>query len=251
MLEQLGTMETWIALVSLIAMEMVLGIDNIVFISILTSRLPAQQRNEVARLGLGLALGMRVALLFALRWIMGLTEPAFHALGRPVSGRDLILLAGGLFLMAKATTEIYRRVEGPNDEETGARSAGARAGWVLAQIVALDLVFSLDSVITAVGMVPPDQIWIMVIAIIVSVLGMLAFAKPLGEVVLRHPSLKILALSFLVVIGVLLVAESLGRSVPKGYVYFGIGFSLVVELINIRFRGRAKASVSPQGEPAE
>jgi predicted tellurium resistance membrane protein TerC len=232
--------KTWAALISLCAMEIVLGIDNVVFISILTGRLPPDKRDGVARLGLGLALVMRVGLLFAIRWVMGLTKPLFAILDHELSGRDLILLVGGLFLLAKATTEIYSKVEGDH-EEAGTKGAGPSVGLVIAQILALDVVFSLDSVITAVGMVPPDRIWVMVTAVLVSVVVMLAFATKISAFVLRHPSIKVLALSFLMMIGVLLVAEGFDRKIPKGYVYFAMAFSLAVELVNMRLRARAKA----------
>ncbi|QSQ25675.1 TerC family protein [Pyxidicoccus parkwayensis] len=240
--------QTWIALLTLCAMEIVLGIDNVVFISILTSRLPVDRRDKVARLGLGLALFMRVGLLFTISWIMRLTEPLFTVLGHAVSGRDLILLIGGLFLIAKATTEIYGKVESADEEEAGSGKS-VNVGAIIAQILALDIVFSLDSVITAVGMVPPEQIWVMVTAVIISVGVMMLFAKPLSTFVMAHPSVKILALSFLLLIGVLLVADGLGQHIPKGYVYFAMAFSLGVELVNMRFRSRRTRRVAPGAEP--
>jgi predicted tellurium resistance membrane protein TerC len=227
---------TWLALLSLSAMEIVLGIDNVVFISILTAKLPPHQRKPVSRLGLGLAMVMRLGLLFAIRWVMGLTEPLLTVLGRALSGRDLILVGGGLFLLAKATHEIYAKVEG--DDGQGQAEAPPSVGVIIAQIIALDIVFSLDSVITAVGMVPPEQIWVMVTAVVASVVVMLLFAEPISAFVLRHPSVKILALSFLLLIGVLLVADGLGQKISKGYVYFAMSFSLGVELLNLRFRKR-------------
>jgi predicted tellurium resistance membrane protein TerC len=231
--------ETWVALVSLCAMEIVLGIDNIVFISILTSRLPKERQTSIARLGLGLAMVMRIGLLFAIGWIMSLKTELFSVLGKGFSGRDLVLLGGGLFLVAKATTEIHGKVEG-GDHEGGPKAKSAAVGLIIVQILALDIVFSLDSVITAVGMVPPEQIWIMVTAVIVSVVVMLAFAGPLSRFVMAHPTVKILALSFLLLIGVMLVADGLGQKIPKGYIYFAMAFSLGVELLNMRLRSKTK-----------
>ena len=239
MLNGIERPETWIALLSLCAMETVLGIDNVVFISILTTRLPVSQRDRVARIGLLLAMVMRVGLLFAISWIMSLNRVLFTLLGKGFSGRHLILLVGGLFLIAKSTNEIYAKVERHEEEELEV-NARNRVGLVIAQILALDIVFSLDSVITAVGMVPPEQMWLMVTAILVSVGVMLLFAKPISGFVLKHPSVKILALSFLLLIGVLLVAEGMGQKIPKGYLYFAMAFSLGVEMLNLRFRQKQK-----------
>jgi len=233
--------QTWVALLSLCAMEIVLGIDNVVFISILASKLPPERRDGVSRLGLGLALIMRVGLLFTISWIMGLTRPLVTVMEKSITGRDLILLVGGLFLIAKSTNEIYSKVE-REEEEAGAGGAAASVGLVIAQILALDVVFSLDSVITAVGMVPPEQIWVMVVAVLVSVAVMMAFARSISGFVLAHPSVKILALAFLLLIGVLLVADGLGQKIPKGYVYFAMSFSLAVELLNLRFRAKRRRS---------
>lgn len=228
--------DTLVSLLTLTAMEIVLGIDNIVFISILTGRLPAAQQAPARRLGLGLALVMRLGLLFAISWVMSLTAPLFSVLGRGFSGRHLILLGGGLFLIAKATHEIHAKLEGPAEEAP--RAASARAfGLILVQIMALDLVFSLDSVITAVGMV--DEIAVMVVAMVVAVGVMLTFAGAVGDFVHRHPSMKILALSFLLLIGVMLVAESIGQHIAKGTIYFAMAFSLGVELLNLRLRKRS------------
>jgi len=224
--------ETWVALVTLTALELVLGIDNIVFISILSGRLPPEQRARARRVGLTLALGMRILLLLALAWIVRLTAPLFTLLGNEISGRDLILLGGGLFLLAKGTHEIHAKLEG----ETGARalpSAPSFAG-VLAQIALLDVVFSLDSVITAVGMA--NRIEVMVAAVVLAVLLMLVAATPVSEFVERHPTVKMLALSFLILIGVTLVADGLDHHVPKGYVYFAMAFSFGVEMLNLRLR---------------
>ena len=232
--------ETWVALLSLCAMEIVLGIDNIVFISILTGALPAAERPRAARLGIAGALVLRIALLLTISAIMQLTEPLFEVLGHAFSGKHLILLAGGLFLVGKATVELHRRVEG-HDEQVHAR-AGATFAGVIAQILLLDMVFSLDSIITAVGMVEPEQIWVMVTAVLVSVVVMLAGVRPITAFVERHPTVKVLALAFLLLIGVMLVAEGIGQHIPKGYIYFAIAFSLGVEVVNQRVRARSAAS---------
>jgi predicted tellurium resistance membrane protein TerC len=233
MFDALLTADGLLALATLTAMEIVLGIDNVVFLAILVARLPANQQNMARRVGLTLALGMRIALLLAISWIMGLTQPLFSVLGREVSGRDLILLGGGLFLIAKATWEIYDKVEA--DHHAGPRAGAAHAlAFVLVQIVLLDIVFSLDSVITAVGMA--NDIAIMVIAMVLAMLVMLGSAGAVSGFVNRHPSVKILALSFLLLIGVMLVAEGLGTHVNKGYIYFAMAFSLLVELLNLRYR---------------
>jgi predicted tellurium resistance membrane protein TerC len=217
-------------------MEIVLGVDNIVFISILTSRLPKEQEAKARNIGLALALVMRLGLLFSIKWIMGLTKPLFSIpiLGQPVSGKELILLAGGLFLIGKSTHEIYAKLEGAHEEKPGTGKGSATFKGVLIQILLLDLVFSLDSVITAVGMV--KQIPIMAAAMITAVVVMLLCAGAVGGFVNRHPSVKILALSFLLLIGVMLVADGCGQHFPKGYIYFAMAFSLIVELFNMRFR---------------
>jgi predicted tellurium resistance membrane protein TerC len=235
-LELFSDPDTYVSLLTLTAMEVVLGIDNIVFISILTGRLPPAQQPKARRLGLSLALIFRLGLLFALSWVMGLTAPLFSVAGRAISGRDLILLSGGLFLLAKSTHEIYVKLEGPEEAHAGGRGASA-FGWILVQILALDIVFSLDSVITAVGMA--QHLVVMVIAMVVAVGLMLVFAGAIGDFVNRHPSMKILALAFLLLIGVMLVAEGMGQHVGKGYIYFAMAFSLSVELLNMRFRKRA------------
>lgn len=229
------TADGLVALVTLSLMEIVLGVDNIVFIAILTGRLPAARQQLARRLGLGLALGTRIALLLAISWVMGLTADLVTVLGHGVSGRDLILLGGGLFLIFKATWEIYDKVEGAH---ASAGAAGAAAfGSVIAQIVVLDVVFSLDSVITAVGMA--NQVPIMVAAIVIAMAVMLLSMETVAGFVERHPSVKILALALLMLIGVMLVAEGMGQHVPKGYMYFAMAFSLGVELLNMRYRGRA------------
>ena len=233
MFDALLTADGLVALATLTAMEIVLGIDNVVFLAILVARLPASQQGVARRLGLSLALGIRIALLLAISWIMGLTQPLFSVLGRSVSGRDLILFGGGLFLIAKATWEIYDKVEAEHED---AKPQAARGVFliVLFQILLLDIVFSLDSVITAVGMV--NHISIMVIAMVLAMLVMLVSAGTVSDFVNRHPSVKILALAFLLLIGVMLVAEGLGTHVDKAYIYFAMAFSLGVEMLNLRYR---------------
>jgi predicted tellurium resistance membrane protein TerC len=231
-MEWLSDPQAWIAFLTLAALEIVLGIDNIVFISILVGKLPKHQQAGAYRIGLGLAMIMRILLLLSLSWIMGLTAPLFSIplWGHEVSGRDLVLIVGGLFLVAKSTHEIHHKLEG-HEGEKSARVAASYAA-VLAQIMALDLVFSLDSVITAVGMV--QQVGIMIAAVVVAVLVMMAFARSIGEFVMRHPTVKMLALAFLVAIGVMLIADGFGHHVPKGYLYFAMAFSLGVEMLNLR-----------------
>ena len=229
----------WIALVTLTAMEIVLGVDNIVFIAILVGRVSAEKRERVRRVGIALALVIRIGLLFTLSWLMQLTRPLFAVLGNEISGRDLILIGGGLFLVAKAAHEMHAKLEGPDDEDPTRAPSAASAGAVLAQILLLDIVFSLDSVITAVGMA--SQLWVMMAAMIVSVGVMLVFAGKIGDFVERHPTVKILALSFLLLIGVMLIAEGFGQHISKGYIYFAMAFALVVELLNMRLRKVQKA----------
>jgi predicted tellurium resistance membrane protein TerC len=232
-IESLMSPDTWLALVSLCAMEVVLGIDNIVFIAILAGKLPPEKRVKIQRIGIGLALVARIGLLFGISWVMGLEAKLFSLLDHDVTGRDLILLAGGLFLIGKATNEIHHKLQGSHDEH-GQSPAQVTAGAVIAQIIAIDLVFSLDSVITAVGMV--DEIWLMVVAVLVAVTVMLAFSNPIAKFIETRPTLKILALSFLMLIGVMLVADGLGQHIPKGYIYFAMAFSLGVEFVNLRVR---------------
>jgi predicted tellurium resistance membrane protein TerC len=232
------TADGLIALLTLSALEIVLGVDNVVFIAILTGRLPASQQPFARRVGLGLALGVRIVLLFAITWIMSLTRPLFSLLGNEVSGRDLILLAGGLFLIAKATWEIYDKLEVAHDEAAAGRGRGAFAS-VLVQILLLDIVFSLDSVITAVGMA--ENVAIMVAAMVIAMVVMLFSMGAISGFVERHPSVKILALAFLILIGVMLMVEGFGQHVPKGYIYFAMAFSLLVELLNMRYRKQHKA----------
>ena len=229
------------SLASLAVMEIVLGIDNILLVAILSQRVAPARRSLVRRLGIGLALILRIGLLLGLSWLMGLTRPLFHQLGHDLSGRDLVMLAGGLFLIYKATHELYERIEsGPGGPE-GAPPAveGKEAGFVttLIQMLALDVVFSLDSVITAVGMA--RAIPIMMVAMVIAVGVMLAFANLVADFVTRHPSMKILALAFLLLIGVLLTADAFGQHISRGYVYFAMAFSLLVELLNLRLRKRA------------
>jgi predicted tellurium resistance membrane protein TerC len=234
--------DTWIALLTLTVMEIVLGIDNIVFISILSDKLPAEQQPRARRLGIGLALILRLALLFTITWIMRLTAPLFAVLGHEISGRDLVLGLGGLFLIFKATHEIYAKLE-VGEVGDGAPRRAASLAMVLAQILALDVVFSLDSVITAVGMT--QHILIMVIATVLAVIVMLVFVNPISSFVGKHPSMKMLALSFLLLIGVLLVAESLDQHINKGYIYFAMAFSLLVELLNLRLRRKQRHKPVP------
>jgi predicted tellurium resistance membrane protein TerC len=235
---------TWSALVSLTAMEVVLGIDNLVFISVLTGKLPDSQRKSITRIGVGAALVLRIGMLFGISWIMHLTTVLVQLGEHGFTFKHLILLAGGLFLMWKSTSEIYEKVEHKDDhheevaaEDTAKRSAKGAAGTI-AQIIAIDLVFSIDSVVTAVGMV--EDVPVMVVAMVVAVLSMMMFAGSIGAFVEKHPSMKILALSFLLLIGALLVAESLGQHISKGYIYFAMAFSVLVELLNLRFRTKDK-----------
>ena len=230
----LGQPEIYISLLTLSAMEIVLGIDNVVFISILAAKLPQAEQDRARKLGLSLALFLRIALLLGISWIMGLTQPLFEVFGKAFSGRDLILLGGGLFLVAKSTHEIYDKLEVAHGAQVG--GGKGQFGIVLAQIIVLDIVFSLDSVITAVGMA--RHIFVMVIAMVIAVGIMLVFSGAVSDFVNRHPSMKILALSFLLLIGVMLIAEGMGQHVGKGYIYFAMAFSLGVELLNMRFRGK-------------
>ncbi|HEY4956460.1 MAG TPA: TerC family protein [Caldimonas sp.] len=234
MFDWIAEPNAWIALATLTALEIVLGVDNIIFISILVGRLPEARRDSARRLGLGLAMGTRILLLLSIAWVMRLTAPLF-TLGQAFSARDLILIGGGLFLLWKSVHEIHGSLEG-DEEGSAARGGLASYGGVLVQIALLDIVFSLDSVITAVGLA--DDVTVMVIAIVLSVVVMMFAAKPIGEFVDRHPTIKMLALSFLVLVGMTLIAEGFETHVPKGYVYFAMAFSLGVEMINIRLRSR-------------
>ena len=239
MFEWISSPEAWIALATLTALEIVLGIDNIIFISILVSRLPDRQREFGRRVGLALAMLMRLALLFSIAWVMGLKDTWFTILGQEISGRDTILILGGLFLLYKSTLEIHQSMEGIEEEASAPKVSGL-AG-VLVQIAILDIVFSLDSVITAVGLV--EHVSIMAIAIVIAVVIMLIAAKPIGDFVDRHPTIKILALSFLILVGVTLIVEGFDVHVPKGYIYFAMAFSITVEMLNIRMRKKVAMPV--------
>lgn len=236
-MEWLSDPAIWSALLTLTALEIILGIDNIIFISILSDRLPPQQRNTARTTGLLLAMLMRIALLFSIGWMMGLTEPLFTALGHDFTGRDLILIAGGLFLIYKSTTEIHAKLEGEDHSKDVSKRAVSFAS-VIVQILLLDIVFSLDSVITAIGMT--SNIMIAVVAVVISVGIMLFAARPLAEFVNEHPTIKILALAFLLLIGMTLVADGFGQHVSKGYIYFAIAFSVFVEILNMRLRRKAE-----------
>lgn len=238
MLEFLLSPEIWIAFLTLTALELVLGIDNIIFISILVDKLPKEKQELARRIGLFLAMFMRIGLLLLLSWIVGLTEPVITLFDYGISGRDLILIAGGLFLIWKSTGEVHQLLEGEEGSESH-KVASSFAG-VIAQIIVIDLVFSLDSIITAVGMV--SQVGVMIAAVVTSVGLMMLFARSIGEFVSNHPTIKMLALSFLVVVGVVLIADGFGHHVPKGYIYFAMAFSVGVEMLNIRMR---KKGVKP------
>ncbi len=235
-MELLADPQAWIALATLTALEIVLGVDNIIFISILVGRLPEAQRNRARLIGLGLAMGTRVLLLLSLAWIMSLTSALFTVAAHEVSWRDIILIGGGLFLLWKSVHEIHNSLEGVMDGH-GAAAAQATFGSVLIQIAIIDIVFSLDSVITAVGMV--DEVAVMITAIMIAVLVMMFAAKAIGDFVDRNPTIKMLALSFLIMVGMALVAEGFGFHVPKGYIYFAMAFSVAVEVLNLKVRARA------------
>jgi predicted tellurium resistance membrane protein TerC len=253
MVELLTSPEAWIAFATLTALELVLGIDNVIFIAILVDKLPAAQRDTARRLGLFLAMFMRIGLLLVLSWLVGLTAPIFTLAGHEISGRDLILIGGGLFLLWKSTMEIHQLMEG----EEGHASSAVKATFaaVIVQVIIVDIVFSLDSIITAVGMV--SEIAVMVAAVVASVALMMAFAGAIGRFVSAHPTIKMLALSFLFAVGVALVAEGFDKGIPKGYIYFAMAFSVVVEMLNLRMRKKAAAApvrlreryVQDPGEP--
>ncbi len=236
----LWSVTSLISLATLAALEIVLGIDNVIFIAILSGRLPEAQQARARRLGISMAVISRLALLLGISWVMGLTRPLFEIMGRGISGKQLILLLGGLFLIGKATFEIHEKLEG-DEGHAGAVRTGATLASVVAQIMLIDIVFSLDSVITAVGMTP--HVPIMVVAVVLAAMVMLVFAGPISNFVARHPTMKMLALSFLILIGVMLVAESFDQHIDKGYIYFAMAFSLLVELLNMRLR--------PKGQPVE
>jgi predicted tellurium resistance membrane protein TerC len=235
-MEFLADPQIWIALLTLTVLELVLGIDNIIFISILAGKLPPEQQSRARFIGLSGALVMRVILLFSLSWIIGLTEPLFSVFGRGFSGRDLVLLIGGLFLIAKSTHEIHGSLEGEEGHAT--KKVYASFISVIVQIMLLDIVFSLDSVITAIGMV--EQLWVMITAVVISIVAMMFFAAPIGNFVERHPTIKMLALSFLLLIGFTLVAEGFHQHIPKGYIYGAMAFSVFVELLNMRLRKKTE-----------
>ena len=234
------SLATLYALVTLTLMEIILGIDNIIFIAILVGRLPEEKQEKIRNLGIGLALVIRILLLFSISWVMSLKEPFFAIFNHPFSGRDIILILGGLFLVAKSTLEIHHKVEGATEEEKAnlAKTQNARA--ILAQILVLDIVFSLDSVITAVGMV--SQVPVMIVAMVLSMIVMVLSAGTINKFVEKHPSIKILALSFLLMIGVMLLFEGMGGHFNKGYIYFAMFFSLTVETLNMRFRAKTSKS---------
>ena len=231
-----STADGWVSLLTLTALEIVLGIDNVVFISILSSKLPPGERETARKVGMFLAMFIRIALLLSITWVMGLTEPLFHLLGRGISGRDLILIVGGLFLIAKSTHEIHLKLEG--DEESSSTRRVVSFAGVIVQILLLDIVFSLDSVITAVGMA--DHVAVMIAAVVIAVAVMMLSARAVSRFVEQHPTVKMLALSFLILIGVSLIGEGWGQHIPKGYIYFAMGFSLFVEAINLRVRAKSK-----------
>jgi len=244
-MEWLSDPQAWIGLLTLTVLEIVLGIDNIIFISILAGKLPAAQQKKARQIGLALAMLMRIGLLMSLSWIVGLTKPFFSVAGVDVTGRAIILIGGGLFLLAKSTHEIHNKLEGDDGEGTVRAAPSLRS--VLIQIILLDMVFSLDSVITAVGMV--DQIWVMVTAVILAVGVMMLFAGGISAFVDRHPTIKMLALSFLILIGVNLIGEGLGFHIPKGYTYFAMGFAVFVEMLNIKLRKRSAHPVKLHNPP--
>jgi predicted tellurium resistance membrane protein TerC len=224
--------QAWVGLAMLVTLEIVLGIDNIVFISILTSKLPVDQQPRARRLGLAAAMVMRILLLLSLAWIARLTEPIFYVMNHPVSGRDMVLISGGLFLIAKSVVEIHDKLEGAEDD--GQQRTTPSFKGVIVQVMLLDVVFSLDSVITAVGMV--NELQVMILAIVIAVGVMMVFAETVSAFIERHPTVKMLALSFLLLIGLTLFVEGLGQHVPKGYVYFAMGFAIFVEVLNLRVR---------------
>lgn len=238
-MDRLTNPDIWIALLTLTSLEIVLGIDNIVFISIMVSKLPRMQQAQARTIGLSLALLMRVALLLTISWVIGLTAPLFTLLDRGFSGRDLILIGGGLFLLGKATFELHDKLEGADGHDSAPVATSFVA--VIAQIVVLDIVFSLDSVITAVGMA--QEVGVMIAVVVIAIGVMLVSASTIGDFVERHPTVKILALSFLLLIGMVLVAEGWGQHIPKGYIYFAMGFAVFVEMLNLRMRARAAEPV--------
>ncbi|HWL62380.1 MAG TPA: TerC family protein [Steroidobacteraceae bacterium] len=234
MMELLTDPQSWLAFLTLSALEIVLGIDNIIFISVLVGRLPQEQRRKARNFGLLVAMGTRVALLLSIVWLIGLTKPWFTVLGNEISGRDLVLLLGGLFLLGKSVLEIHHTLEGAADDRT--TRVFASFAMIIVQIGIIDIVFSLDSVFTAVGLAEPHQVPIMVAAIVVAILVMMLLAGPISDFVEEHPTVKVLALAFLIMVGVALIADGLDTHVPKGYLYFAMAFSVGVEMINLRLR---------------
>ena len=241
-MEWLSDPNVWAAFATLTLLELVLGIDNVIFISILSGKLPPEKQASARYIGLGLALGIRILLLLSISWVIGLKEPLFAIYGQSFAGKDLVLLVGGLFLIAKSTHEIHGSLEG--EEGHGSKKVYSSFVGVIIQIVLLDIVFSLDSVITAVGMISDNYgengIYIMVAAVIISIIAMMLFAGPIGAFVQRHPTIKMLALSFLLLIGVMLVAEGFHQTIPKGYIYFAMAFSVLVEILNMRLRKKTE-----------
>jgi predicted tellurium resistance membrane protein TerC len=244
-MEWIASPEAWISLLTLTTLEVVLGIDNIVFIAILADRVEVASRDRARKVGLGLAVGTRILLLMSIVWIMGLTQPLFSALGREISGRDLILIGGGLFLLTKATREIHHKLEG--EESDRSARAFVSFGAVIVQIMLLDIVFSLDSVITAVGVA--DHLTVMILAVVIAGAFMIAAAGPVSDFVSRHPTVKVLALSFLLLIGMSLIAEGMHQHIPKGYIYFAMGFSIFVEMLNLRVKAKQEP-VHLRGAPS-
>jgi len=250
-MEWISDPQIWIALVTLSALEIVLGIDNVIFISILAGKLPSDQQDRARRLGLSLAMGIRILLLLSIAWVIRLTTPLFEILGQEISGRDLILIVGGLFLVGKSTFEIHDKLEGV--EGHASTRVAPSFGSVIVQILLLDVVFSLDSVITAVGMV--DRVAIMIAAVVIAVSFMLAFSGPISRFVERHPTVKVLALSFLILIGVMLIAEGFEQHISKGYIYFAMAFSVMVEVLNLQLRKKSEPvrlhqAYAPESETA-
>lgn len=244
--------DTWLALLTLCFLEIVLGIDNIIFISIVSNKLPEEQRGRARNVGLALAMFVRIALLLGITWIIGFVEPLFtipanflitHDMS--FSGKDLILGFGGLFLIAKSTLEINHEMEGDEDEEEGIKTAAITFAGTIVQIILLDIIFSFDSILTAVGIVPPEQVVIMIIAVIVSIIVMMFFSGSISNFIKDHPSMEVLALGFLILIGFTLLLEGLHQEIPKGYIYFAVAFSLLIEFTNIRVRKKRKKKVNP------
>lgn len=249
--------DTWLALLTLCFLEIVLGIDNIIFISIVSNKLPEEHRKRARNTGLFLAMFVRVALLLGITWIIGFTEPLFTVPANfifehdmPFSGKDLILGFGGLFLIAKSTMEINHEMEGDNDdEEGGVKAAAVTFAGTIVQIILLDIIFSFDSILTAVGIVPPDQVVIMIIAVIVSIFVMMFFSGGISDFIKQHPSMEVLALGFLILIGFTLLLEGLHQEIPKGYIYFAVAFSLLIEFTNIRVRKKRKKTTVKLNKP--